>query len=121
MKTQVTKKQVLDYFGKNRVLSFGYCAIQGLENYLPELSKSTHYTRGVYGWNADVYCIEGGCKFFAVCTGYRPFGVYDEKLSEIAGKYEKKISLANWDEKGEIASEFLDTLESYLQEKEISK
>lgn len=121
MKTRVTKTQVIDYFGKNRVLSFGYCAIQRLENYLPGLSKSTHYTRGVYGWNADVYCIEGGGKFFAVCTGYRPFGVYDEKLSEIAGKYEKEISAADWDMKERIARNFLDSLESYLQEKEISK
>lgn len=119
MKTQVTKKQVIDYFGKNRVLCFGYCEIQRLENYLPELSKSTHYTRGVYGWNADVYCIEGGGKFFAICTGYRPFGVYDEKLLEIAGKYEKEIELS--DEKEAVTREFLDALEAYLQEKETSK
>ena len=121
MKTQVTKKQVLDYFGKKRVLCFGYCAIQGIENYLPGLSKSTHYTRGVYGWNADVYCIEGGGKFFAICTGYRPFGVYDEKLSEIAGNYEKKYQAADWNEKEAVTREFLETLEAYLQEKEISK
>lgn len=121
MKTRVTKKRVIDYFGKNRVLSFGYCAIQRLENYLPGLSNGAYYTCGVYGWNSDVYCIERGGKEFAVCTGHRPFGVYDEKLSEIAEKYEKKIGLANWDEKGEIASEFLDALEAYLQEKEISK
>ena len=121
MKTQVTKKQVIDYFGRNHVLYFGYCAIRELQNYFPELSKSTHYTRGVYGWNADIYCIEGGCKFFAICTGYRPFGVHNEKISEIAEKYEKKIGEANWNEKAEIASEFLDALEAYLQEKEISK
>lgn len=121
MRTQVTKKQVIDYFGKNRVFSFPYCKIQRIENYLPQLAKSTHYTRGVYGWNADIYCIEGGGKFFAICTGYRPFGVYDEKLSEIAENYEKKIVLKYVDERGKIANEFLDALKAYLQEKEISK
>ena len=32
MKTQVTKKQVIDYFGRNHVLYFDYCAIRELHN-----------------------------------------------------------------------------------------
>lgn len=117
MKTKVTKNSVLNYFGKNRVLCFEYCQIQGIENYLPEFSKSFHYTSGVYGWNADIYCIEGGGKFFAICTGYRPFGIHDEKLSRIADEYEKKYQSADWNNKEKVAREFLDALASYLKEK----
>ena len=117
MKTKVTKNSIYKYFGKNRVVCFGYCKIQAIENYLPELSKSSHYTTGIYGWNADIYCIEGGSKFFAICTGYRPFGVYDEKLSNIADEYEKKCHAAGWNDKEKVVSEFLDALEDYLQER----
>lgn len=121
MKTQVTKNKVLNYFGKNRVLCFGYCKIQGMEHFLLVVAKSHHFTTGVYGWNADIYAIEGGGKFFAICTGHRHFGTYDEKLSEIAEKYEKKYKAAEWNEKESVTLEFLDAIEAYLEEKEISK
>lgn len=88
---------------------------------MPQLARSHHYTAGVYGWNADIYCIEGGGKFFAICTGYRPFGIYNEKIQELAEKYEKKYKSAEWNEKETVTREFTDALEAYLQEKEIGK
>ena len=116
MKTKTTANAVRNYFGKKRIISFGYCTIQGLENYLPQLSCSVHYTTGVYGWNADVFCIEGGGKFFAICTGYRPFGVYDERLSAVAEKYERRINAVKYEFKQKVAKEFIDELWDTLQE-----
>ncbi|MBO7712308.1 MAG: hypothetical protein J6S85_01995 [Methanobrevibacter sp.] len=46
------------------VISIGYCDIQNLERFL----NANAYTRGIYGWNSDIYNFEG----FTVSTGYRP-------------------------------------------------
>ena len=67
-------------------------------------------------WEADIYCIEGGGKFFAICTGYRPFGVYDARLYNIADKYEKKIHAVKYEKKKKVAKEFIDKLWETLQE-----
>ena len=64
MKTRVTKKHVLNYY--DNILHLGYCDLQTLLNrFSPQ-----YYTCGVYGWNADIYVIDGMC----ICTGYRSFG-----------------------------------------------
>lgn len=117
MKTKTSRKEVYEHFGKNNVVQFGYCSIERLENYLPQSSKSFHYTRGVYGWNCDVYCIEGDGLFFCITSGYRPFGRYDEKIAEIGRKYESKISNAPYENRGSIAYDFLKQLYNYFQEK----
>ena len=78
MKAKVTKKHVLSYY--DNVLELGYCDLQTLLNrFSPQ-----YYTCGVYGWNADIYIIDGMC----ICTGYRPFGNIhiSRELREQAGQ-----------------------------------
>ena len=116
MKTKVSKNQVIKYFGKDNVVCFGYCRIQELEPYLHQVSASIHYTEGVYGRNADIYCIEGGGKFFAICTGYRPFGVCNESLSKVADKYIQQIGKVAYEERATVVKEFVDELWDTLQE-----
>lgn len=115
MKTKTTRNEVMNYFGKKNVVRFGYCYIQHLADYLPLISKSTHSTQGVHGWNCDVFCIEGNGMFFAITTGYRPFGKHDEKISEIGEKYERKISVASWNNREAIAREFVSELSNYIE------
>lgn len=64
MKFQTTRKAVKGYFSK--VISVGYCSLQNLLTYEMPIA----YTKGVYGWNADVYAFGD----VAIVTGYRPFG-----------------------------------------------
>jgi len=83
MKYRTTQKAVRETNG--RIIKTGYCAIQHLINY----KSPAAYTCGVYGWNADIYYINGVC----IVTGYRPFGnivpgyevnySYDEKARTI--------------------------------------
>lgn len=79
MKTKTTRKQMYDYFGKNRIIELGYCAIQYITPYLNE----RYYTSGVYGWNSNIYEFDK----FAICTGYSPFGTYNVKLSEYCERW----------------------------------
>lgn len=61
MKFKTTTKAIRNEGGK--IVSIGYCGAQHLLRYEEERA----YTCGVYGWNYDVYCIDG----VTVCTGYR--------------------------------------------------
>ena len=65
MKIKVTKKEIVENY--NNVICIGYCELQSLLNY----ENARFYTCGVYGWNADVYEINGST---VIVTGYRPFG-----------------------------------------------
>ena len=47
----------------HRILSVGYCELQGLL----EHQEPVAYSCGVYGWNCDYYDIDG----VTICTGYR--------------------------------------------------
>ena len=78
MTKQITKKAVRESY--SRVLSIGY---GGLDNAL-RCETRRWYTAGVYGWNADVYVIDG----VAIVTGSRAFG--DKVPYQLIEKYEKK-------------------------------
>lgn len=78
MKFQTTRKAVKGYFSK--VISVGYCGLQNLLTYETPIA----YTKGVYGWNADVYAFGD----VAIVTGYRPFG--DEVDYTLCKEYEQK-------------------------------
>jgi hypothetical protein len=78
MKFQTTRKAVKGHFAK--VLSVGYCSLQHLLTYETPMA----YTRGVYGWNADVYVFGD----VAIVTGYRPFG--DDVDYNLCKEYERK-------------------------------
>lgn len=64
MKFKTTKKAV--NAGYNNIICVGYADLHYLLNQL----EPTAYTAGVYGWNADIYNING----VVIVTGYRPFG-----------------------------------------------
>ena len=64
MKVQVTKKSIRNNY---RCVPIGYCNAY----YLLRGLYPNYYTSGVYGWNSDVYIING----IAIVTGYRPFGI----------------------------------------------
>jgi hypothetical protein len=66
MKLKTTKKAIFENYPKARIFSIGYCDVQYLFNYC----KPIAYTCGVYGWNADIYEIDG----YVFVSGYRSFG-----------------------------------------------
>lgn len=61
MKIKTTRKAVVA--GSPRLVSVGYCDLQTLLRYHSPIA----YTSGMYGWNFDVYQING----LTICTGYR--------------------------------------------------
>ena len=65
MKTKITKKAIMNTF--RNVIKVGYCDMQDAL----KCREPYFYTTGAYGWNADVYVIDGDT---VIVTGYRPFG-----------------------------------------------
>lgn len=76
-KVKTTRKSITESFAK--IVSIGYCDAQHLLCFHSPIA----YTCGVYGWNFDVYDINGT----AVCTGYR--GMPGKHLSNV-GEYERQ-------------------------------
>lgn len=79
MSTKTTQKAVKNNYIK--VISVGYCALQGLLSYEEPIA----HTESVYGWGADVYHFGA----IAIVTGYRPFGNIETDY-EICKEYETK-------------------------------
>ena len=79
MKIRTTNKAIRENF--SRVYRAGYCDLQDLLRY----SEPVAYTCGVYGWNADVYDVDG----VAIVTGYRP-GVGRQIDYDVVKKYAAK-------------------------------
>ena len=98
MKVQTTKKAVKNSY--NKIVCVGYCGLQKLL----VLEKPVAYTAGVYGWNADVYDLDG----IALITGYRPFADIKPSL-ELIRKYEQE------------ATEVIYTIHNYEMQKEALK
>lgn len=81
MKFKTTRKAIVN--SSANIVRAGYCDLSCLLcNHSP-----IAYTCGVYGWNFDVYEIDG----LTICTGYRGMpgrranniGLYEEKAREI--------------------------------------
>jgi hypothetical protein len=66
MKHFDTKKNIVAHYGANNIVCVPYGYLQDLLR----CDDAEAYTSGTYGWNADIYGINGT----AICTGYRPFG-----------------------------------------------
>ena len=77
MKTRTTTKAIKAL--NPVIISVCYCAMQ----YLLINHSPVNYTCGVYGWNYDVYYVNGVC----ICTGYRGM---PGKLCGSVHRYEKK-------------------------------
>lgn len=84
MKFKTTAKAIRENGG--RVLACGYCGMQNLLYYRSPIA----YTSGVYGWNFDVYDVDG----YIITTGYRGMvgqRVDYERLREYELKAEKIV------------------------------
>lgn len=83
MKFRTTQKTIRDGYAK--IYRCGYCDLQNLFRY----TNATAYTCGVYGWNFDLYEIDG----VAITTGYR--GMMGKCIPfELIRKYESKAKKA---------------------------
>lgn len=98
MKIQTTKKAIKENYGK--IVYVGYCDLVHLLSFKDAFA----YTAGVYGWNADIYDLDG----IALVTGYRPFGDIKPSL-ELTRKYEQE------------AAEVIYTMHNYEMQKEALK
>lgn len=87
MKTKLTNKQVKNMFPK--IKSAGYADLQFLLNNIEPVA----YTCGVYGWNYDVYIING----LAIATGYR--NMPGARLEQIYEYNEKARQILSWENK----------------------
>ena len=107
MKFKTTKKAITQNY--RNVISIGYCDAQ----YLLQGKNPIAYNAGVYGWNADIYDING----VAIVTGYRPFGNISPDYKTIK-KYEdeaRKIACNSWgsyqnmlDKTDQLLNEFIE-------------
>ena len=86
MKYKTTIKAIRE--GACNPRTVGYCDLQ----YLLTNHSPNAYTCGVYGWNFDVYDLDG----ITICTGYR--GMIGPRCEGIA-EYEKKAKDIFHDEK----------------------
>lgn len=78
MKT--TRKEIYRIYGKESVISLGYCKIQSIVNYLTKIG----HTERLEGWAADIYELPEPYNDIVVCTGYAPFGTSSEKRVKCA-------------------------------------
>lgn len=81
MKYKTTQKAIKEKF--RYIIYTGYAELQSLLKHVEPIA----YTAGVYGWNADIYTIDG----VAIVTGYRPFGNIRADY-DICCKYESEAN-----------------------------
>jgi hypothetical protein len=103
MKYQTTAKAVKE--GYPKVIRAGYCSLQNLlRNEAP-----VAYCKGVYGWNFDVYDIDGT----AICTGYRGMPSNESKEDyNLIHEYDNKAEKATPEERRALLSEFIQKVTS---------
>lgn len=88
MKFKTTRKAITENHN-GKLLAVGYCDMQ----YLLANHAPSAYTCGIYGWNFDVYQLDGA----TICTGYRNMPGRD--ADELARAYERKaekIAHSRW-------------------------
>mgnify|MGYP007115361997 FL=1 len=86
MKFKTTAKEIRNSYGKKIAVS--YCGMQ----YLLSNHAPIAYTCGVYGWNFDVYQIDG----VTICTGYR--GMVGKTVDyDLLKEYETAAEKARYD------------------------
>ena len=99
MKYKTTAKAVRQ--GYHCIISAGYCDLQGLLS-----NKSpVAYSCGVYGWNFDVYDIDG----VAIATGYRGMPSKNSNASyNLCREYEDKSEGKTKEEKDVLIKDFIE-------------
>ena len=109
MKFRTTAKAIRQSGGK--IISIGYCGAAHLLSHHSPIA----YTCGVYGWNFDVYEVDG----VTICTGYRgmPGKTVDYKILD---KYEKaaRAIVEEWGKRtyAEKGKAIEDLLSAFLKE-----
>ena len=105
MKLKTTRKEIKNKVASNYIWRVGYCDMQNLLYY----KNAVAYTSGVYGWNFDLYEVEG--VYFT--TGYRNM-IGKQVDYELLRKYEKQASeiIKTWgkhstEEKKELVNNLL--------------
>lgn len=87
MKFKTTRKAIVN--GSNNIVCAGYCDLWHLlSNHSP-----IAYTCGVYGWNFDVYEMDG----LTICTGYR--GMPGRRANNINVYEQKAREIMSWENK----------------------
>ena len=81
MKKEITRKEALRKY--EEIVSFPYAVVQ----HLLALESRDHYTTGVYGWNCDIYNLQGMGQNLVISTGYRPIGIEVKGTRELAKEY----------------------------------
>lgn len=110
MKTKLTNKLVKQLYPN--IKSAGYCEIQTLLRGI----EPTAYTCGTYGWNYDVYNING----VTIATGYRGMPgkritggtEYEQKAQAIWSNYDIPYSTRE-EQAAELLKEFCKINEGY--------
>jgi len=98
MKYKTTAKAIKE--GYYKIISVGYCDLQDLLSY----KSPTAYSSGYYGWNFDVYDIDG----VAIVTGYRGMPSKNSKASyTLVKEYEDKSRGKTAEEKDALIKEFI--------------
>ena len=98
MKYKTTEKEVKE--GYYKIISVGYCELQSLLSY----KSPEAYTCGYYGWNFDVYNING----VAIVTGYRGMPSKNSKADyNLIREYEQKAEGKTAEEKDVLLREFV--------------
>lgn len=88
MKYQTTRKAIV--YGSSKIRFAYYCEIQTLL----QAHSPVAYTAGIYGWNFDVYEIDG----VTICTGYRNMPgthannarEYEQRANAIMNEHDRK-------------------------------
>jgi hypothetical protein len=99
MKYKTTAKELKE--GYHTIISVGYCELQFLLKY----ENPVAYSKGVYGWNFDVYDFEG----VAIVTGYRGMPSKNSKMDiyYLAREYDKKAQGKSKEENQKLIKEFI--------------
>jgi hypothetical protein len=98
MKYKTTAKAVKE--GYYKVIRVGYCELQGLLSYKSPIA----YASGYYGWNFDIYDING----VAIVTGYRGMPSKNSEVKyDTIREYEKKAEGKTAEEKDALIKEFI--------------
>ena len=87
MKYKTTRRDLLNYYGKDSALAVGYCDAQ----FLLRGFEPDSYTCGVYGWNFDAYDIDG----VLITTGYR--NLIGKPTRFVRSFEEKARKILSWD------------------------
>lgn len=99
MKYKTTAKDLKA--GYHYIIEVGYCDLQSLLNY----ERPIAYSSGIYGWNFDVYDING----VAIVTGYRGMPSKNSKASyDFIHEYEKRSENKTAEERKALLLEFIE-------------